>query len=74
MEAFYESEHLTDLKYTTRVLTEELGSQEKEGAFSQATMAGNITLSIRDYGRGTDFKVGPNNKQLDLLQIFPLDF
>ena len=64
METFYESEQMIDLKPITRVLTEEIAPQEKEGAFLQATMAGAITLMIREFGRGTDFKVY-DSKMLD---------
>ena len=56
LEAFYESDQLLDLKSATRVLTEEIAPQDKEGAFLQATRSGAITLLIREFGRGTDFK------------------
>ena len=53
---FYECEHMEDLKAITRTVTEEISSSEKDGAFLQATMAGAVTLMIREFGRGTDFK------------------
>jgi len=56
LEAFYESEQMLDLKPVARVITEEIGPCEKEGAFLQATRSGAITLMIREFGRGTDFK------------------
>jgi len=56
LEAFYESEQMLGLKSATRVLTEEIAPQEKAGAFLQATRSGAITLMIREFGRGTDFK------------------
>ena len=62
IEAFYESDQmkLLGLKPITRVITEEIAPQERKGAFLQATNAGSITLMIREYGRGTDFKVYDN--------------
>ena len=62
MEAYYESDQLkmSSLKPITRVITEEIAPQDREGAFLQATDAGSITLMIREYGRGTDFKVYDN--------------
>ena len=66
MEAFYESDQmkLLGLKSITRVITEEIAPQDRKGAFLQATTAGSITLMIREYGRGTDFKVY-NNRMLE---------
>ena len=66
MEAFYESDQLkmSSLKPITRVITEEIAPQDRKGAFLQATSAGSITLMIREYGRGTDFKVY-NNRMLE---------
>ena len=54
--AFYDSEQMLDLKSITLVLPEEIASQDKEGAFLQATRPSAITLMIREFGRGTDFK------------------
>ena len=48
---------MLDLESTIRVLTEELAPRDKAGAFLQSTRSGAITLMIREYGRGTDFKV-----------------
>lgn len=56
LEAFYDSEQMLDLKSVARVVTEEIAPHDKEGAFLQATRSGAITLMIREYGRGTDFK------------------
>ena len=61
MEAFYECEQMSTLKNITRVITEEIATKDREGAFLQATIAGSITLMIKEYGRGTDFKVFDNS-------------
>jgi preprotein translocase subunit SecA len=47
---------LRDIKLRVRSITETIESHEKEGAFMKATAPGAISLMIRDYGRGTDFK------------------
>jgi hypothetical protein len=63
---FYNSEHMADLKSqgVVRTITETISASEKESAFLQATQAGAITLMIRDFGRGTDFKCF-DSKMLD---------
>jgi hypothetical protein len=53
---FFESKQMEDLKRETRVITEAIHPSEKRSAFAKATEQGAITLLIRDYGRGTDFK------------------
>jgi hypothetical protein len=53
---FYESKQMEDLRRETRVITEAISPSEKRSAFAKATEQGAITLLIRDYGRGTDFK------------------
>ena len=58
MEAFYNSDHMNDWKESNavRMITEEEDPSGKEAAFLRATESGAITLLIREYGRGTDFK------------------
>mmetsp|Transcript_12227 Transcript_12227/g.26723 ORF Transcript_12227/g.26723 Transcript_12227/m.26723 type:complete len:349 (+) Transcript_12227:225-1271(+) len=53
---FSESEYVRNLKRTIKIITEMVHPEEKEGAFLQATRSGSVTLMIREYGRGTDFK------------------
>lgn len=55
---FYDSEHMADLKTANavRAITEEIDPKDKDGAFLRATEANAVTLLIREYGRGTDFK------------------
>jgi len=53
---FYQSEQMEFLRSSSRTITESILPTDKEGAFLQATSAGAITLMIREYGRGTDFK------------------
>jgi len=53
---FYQSEQMEFLRSSSRTRTESILPTDKEGAFLQATSAGAITLMIREYGRGTDFK------------------
>jgi hypothetical protein len=66
VQEFYNSEHMADLKsqWVVRPITETIAASEKESAFLQATQAGAITLMIRDFGRGTDFKCF-DSKMLD---------
>lgn len=44
-----------------QTITEEVDPTEKEGLFQKATTAGVVSLLIRDYGRGTDFKCFDDN-------------
>lgn len=53
---FYNSKPMEDLRRETRVVTETISTTEKRAAFAKATEQGAITLLIRDFGRGTDFK------------------
>ena len=53
---FYDSVHLNDIKLETVILTEKTCKKEKEKVFLSATTPGAITLMIREFGRGTDFK------------------
>ena len=53
---FYESSVMDPLRKITQVITEATSPTEKSSAFIQATQRGAITLMIREYGRGTDFK------------------
>ena len=53
---FYDSGHLNDIKLETVILTEKTCKKEKEKVFLSATTPGAITLMIREFGRGTDFK------------------
>jgi hypothetical protein len=54
--AFYNSVHIQDLKGSTRTITEATIKCEKETTILKATEQGAITLMIREFGRGTDFK------------------
>jgi len=58
MERFYNSEPAKYLRETNalRMITEEEDPSGKESAFLKSTEAGALTLFIREYGRGTDFK------------------
>ncbi|CAB9511825.1 protein DnaJ [Seminavis robusta] len=58
MEAFYSSEHMKAFRESNavRMVSEETDPSEKQSAFTKATESGAITLFIREYGRGTDFK------------------
>ena len=58
---FFHSEFMNDLKSKTRVITEDIHPNEKAGAFLQATLSGAVSLMIREYGRGTDFKCFDSN-------------
>jgi preprotein translocase subunit SecA len=53
---FYDSSFMKSLKQDSQVITEETSREEREGLFTKATEKGAITLMIRDFGRGTDFK------------------
>ena len=53
---FYKCEHMQDMKATTRTITEDIASSDKYVEFLQAFVSGSITLMIREFGRGTDFK------------------
>ena len=57
---FYDSVHLNDIKLETVIITEKTWKKEKEKGFLQATTPGAITLMIREFGRGTDFKCFDN--------------
>ena len=62
--SFYGSAYMTDLKSQTKILTEVTTKCEKESIVLSATEQGAITLMIRDFGRGTDFKCF-DHKMLD---------
>mmetsp|Transcript_37635 Transcript_37635/g.91475 ORF Transcript_37635/g.91475 Transcript_37635/m.91475 type:complete len:1903 (+) Transcript_37635:230-5938(+) len=53
---FYESSYMKDLKRQCRTITESARLEERTGLFQKATGRSAITLMIRDFGRGTDFK------------------
>ena len=53
---FYDSSYMKDLKRQCRTITESARLKERTGLFEKATGRGGITLMIRDFGRGTDFK------------------
>jgi SecA DEAD-like domain len=54
--AFHDSTLMESLKKEVAVVTEATPTYEKDSLFLKATEAGAITLLIRDFGRGTDFK------------------
>jgi hypothetical protein len=53
---FYESSYMQPFKASTRTITETAPLNERATLFQRATNKGAITLMIRDFGRGTDFK------------------
>jgi preprotein translocase subunit SecA len=53
---FHSSKLMESLKGQVAVVTETTPTYEKESLFLKATEAGAITLFVRDFGRGTDFK------------------
>ena len=53
---FYESSYMQNFKAVTRTITESAPFDERMSRFQNATNRGAITLMIRDFGRGTDFK------------------
>jgi preprotein translocase subunit SecA len=56
MMEFLESPFMKALKQETQLISEEASKEEREGLFLKVTESGAITLMIRDFGRGTDFK------------------
>jgi hypothetical protein len=53
---FIESPFMKALKEECQMVSEEASKDEREGLFLKATESGAITLMIREFGRGTDFK------------------
>lgn len=53
---FLESSVMKSLKKSTRAIDETVLESDKNGMFLKATEEGAITLMIREFGRGTDFK------------------
>jgi preprotein translocase subunit SecA len=56
MHEFLESPFMKSLRQETQLISEEASKEEREGLFNKATESGAITLMIREFGRGTDFK------------------
>jgi hypothetical protein len=54
--SFYNSGHMVALKGIARIITEATLKCEKETAILKSTEPGAVTLMIREFGRGTDFK------------------
>lgn len=54
--AFYKSAPMRDLTGKVRIITPNVGDDDKEGIVRQAVTQGAITLLTREFGRGTDFK------------------
>ncbi|CAF1649547.1 unnamed protein product, partial [Didymodactylos carnosus] len=54
--SFYESSALESIKESVVYLTEDTLLEEKEVIISRATVSDQITLFMRTFGRGTDFK------------------
>ena len=52
------------LRKVTQVITEATSPTEKTSSFRKATRRDAITLMIREYGRGTDFK----NYDMEMLE------
>eukprot|EP00977_Amphora_coffeiformis_P003535 scaffold674_cov130-Amphora_coffeaeformis.AAC.14 len=53
---FYNCPVMKSMKHDVRIITETASLSEREGLFLKATERGAITLMIREFGRGTDFK------------------
>jgi hypothetical protein len=53
---FYNSELMASRKQNVTVITEMTSAHQKDSLFVKATEQGAITLMVRDFGRGTDFK------------------
>lgn len=53
---FYNSKAMSGIQKATHTVTEATPLAERDGMFLKATEQGSITLMLRDFGRGTDFK------------------
>lgn len=53
---FYESPNMSTMKKQVQVITETASEKERRGMFAKATEQGVVSLMIRDFGRGTEFK------------------
>lgn len=54
---FRESSYFNQLSsFTTGILSDKLENDERDSLVMNATTQGQITLSTREFGRGTDFK------------------
>jgi hypothetical protein len=56
LHSFYESGPMKQFQSITHTLTHFVPSEEKDSAFLKATGRKAITLMVREFGRGTDFK------------------
>jgi preprotein translocase subunit SecA len=56
MMKFHGSTMMASIKKNVSVIDETLSKSQREGLFLHAMQQGSITLMIRDFGRGTDFK------------------
>ena len=48
---------MTDMKDTVQILTEEASLILAQNIIKRATLAGQVTLATRSFGRGTDFLI-----------------
>lgn len=53
---FYRSDVIGDLRSVAQTITEDIAGAQKDALFRKATDQGAVSLLIREYGRGTDFK------------------
>ena len=53
---FYDSSLMTSMRNHVHLITEESSHEERTSLFLKATERGVVTLMIREFGRGTDFK------------------
>lgn len=63
LKTFYESDMMKQLKDVTSIIDETMSKETRDALFLKATEQGSITLMIRDFGRGTDFKCFDYNLQ-----------
>lgn len=60
---FYESDMMKKFKNAISIIDETMSKETRDSLFLKATEHGSITLMIRDFGRGTDFKCFDFNLQ-----------
>ncbi|MFN7097405.1 MAG: hypothetical protein ACK4PR_07595, partial [Gammaproteobacteria bacterium] len=74
LEEFRHSDAMNYLKNDVRIMTEKMDPAMKEAGVKQATMAGQITLLTRSFGRGTDFSCDDqaviNRGGVAIIQVF----
>ena len=56
LQSFFNSSSMQQLRSATATITEHVEAAKKDAVFQKATEQGSITLMVREFGRGTDFK------------------